>query len=33
MKKPGLLVTTEAMVAEKPKPKAPSDAAWWRRDG
>jgi hypothetical protein len=29
----GLLVTTEAMVAEKPKPKAESragDATWWR---
>jgi chaperonin GroEL len=26
----GLLVTTEAMVAEKPKPKSPAgDAAWW----
>ena len=32
----GLLVTTEAMVAELPKEPAPADAAWWRngrRDG
>ena len=29
----GLLVTTEAMVAEKPEKKAPADAAWWRWHG
>ena len=29
----GLLVTTEAMVAEKPEKKAPADAPGWRRHG
>ena len=29
----GLLMTTEAMVAEKPEKKAPRDAAGWRRHG
>ena len=29
----GLLVTTEAMVAEKPEKKAPADAAGWRWHG
>ena len=29
----GLLVTTEAMVAEKPEKKGPADAAGWRRHG